>query len=346
MAVAFSVELRPEGPYLPALGLHLDPVAKTARAFVSHAHVDPFAPTAGGLLLLSRETVVLHEARGRDVSGATPMQWSTPVDLPLAGGRGVRAFVVPAGHVLGAAQLVLDHPGGRLVYTGHFSPRGGRTRPAGSPVPCDDLVIEPSFGLPIFRFPDRERTIGDIVRYCEERLAAGESVALLADAASDAQELVHALLERRLPATADAEVWEMSAAYERIGAVLGVADGRLSRSPRDASGSSPAVVVLPLLEQRTGRKARRMRTVLVSGSALLDAAAEQRRADAAFALSDLADYDELVALVRATGARRVTTTGAHAGPFASVLRDLGIGATALEGRRDTTASARPPPEES
>jgi putative mRNA 3-end processing factor len=67
-----------------------------------------------------------------------------------------------------------------------------------------------------------------------------------------------------------------------------------------------------------------------SGWALLDAAVEQKRADAAFALADQADHDGLLAMVRATGARRVVATRGDARAFAHLLEGAGMAAEAIE----------------
>jgi putative mRNA 3-end processing factor len=67
-----------------------------------------------------------------------------------------------------------------------------------------------------------------------------------------------------------------------------------------------------------------------SGWAVLDAAVEQKRADAAFALSDQADFDALVTLVGASGARSVHAVRGYAAAFAHWLRQQGRDADAID----------------
>jgi putative mRNA 3-end processing factor len=89
--------------------------------------------------------------------------------------------------------------------------------------------------------------------------------------------------------------------------------------------------VAPASARATELRARgRAAVAYASGWALLDAAVEQKRADAAFALADHAGYDDLVALVRATGARHVVATRGDARAFAHLLREAGIEAESLE----------------
>src|SRR3712207_9130873 len=68
----------------------------------------------------------------------------------------VQVSFVPAGHVLGSAQIVLEHAGCRVVYSGDYKRRADPTCAAFTPVQCDLLITEATFGLPVFRHPPAE----------------------------------------------------------------------------------------------------------------------------------------------------------------------------------------------
>ncbi|MEO7092867.1 MAG: MBL fold metallo-hydrolase RNA specificity domain-containing protein, partial [Polyangiales bacterium] len=211
-----------------------------------------------------------------------------------------------------------------------------------APVPCDELVIESTFGLPIFHFPPREETTEKIVAWCRAHLEAGETPVLLGYALGKSQALVHACLAAGLPVVAHGAVHRMCAAYESLGVSMGVADGRLTpyathvegekRSRKKADRTPTVIVSTPQTQgQPMIRKRTDARIAYVSGWALVDAAIEQRRADAGFALSDHADYDDLIATARASGARRVYVThGDDVEIFARlVTKETGIEALPL-----------------
>src|SRR5262249_35450203 len=110
VGTSLSVELDAGGIVLPALGLHLDPHAAVGRAVVSHADGDHIGAVAQETIA-SRETLALIEARGGARPGARALDWGEALELPVEGGGTARVSIAPAGHVLGAAQLVIDHPG-------------------------------------------------------------------------------------------------------------------------------------------------------------------------------------------------------------------------------------------
>ena len=63
-------------------------------------------------------------------------------------------WLAPAGHVLGSAQVVIEHRGCRAVYSGDYKRQPDPTCAAFTPVPCDLFITEATFGLPVFRHPD------------------------------------------------------------------------------------------------------------------------------------------------------------------------------------------------
>ncbi len=328
------IELRADGLYLPSLDLHLDPRVDVPSAFVSHAHSD-HASARAGETFASHETRFLVEARRvESIAGDVHViPWGGFVDRRMTNGATARLSIAFAGHVLGAAQLVIDHPGGRFVYTGDYQSGTAATHAEGKPVACDELVIEATFGLPIFKWPDRAETLESIATYCTERIEAGETPVVIGYALGRSQEIARALTSRGIPVVAHGAVMKVCVAYEALGVSVGVAEGLVRAyadepKKRDALG---AALLVPPGSGAMFRKRRSARVAYASGWALLDAAVDRQRADAAFVLSDHADYDDLVSTVAWSGARVVYAThGEDAGVFAALLRKRGVDARALE----------------
>jgi putative mRNA 3-end processing factor len=317
-----------EGLVLRALGLWLDPVRPTPAAFVSHAHA-----TAGGeRALASPETIALAVACGRPIASAPQaLGWREPLEMPIDeafGGGTARLTIAPAGHLPGAAQLVIDHPRGRLVYTGDWSREGDPTHAGGDAVACDEIVLTSTFALPIFRFAPPAVTTAALVTWCAARLAEGTRPVVLAQTPGPAQSIVHALAAAGLPVEMQEEVRRGCEAYEALGIALGSSDSTepVGKAVQLAPASAGGRRRKPAGSPARGRSA----VAYASGWARLDAAVEQKRADAAFAIADQADFDGLVALVAATGARRVLVTRGDARAFASFLRSRGVEADAVE----------------
>ncbi|MDP9035306.1 MAG: hypothetical protein M3O50_10905 [Myxococcota bacterium] len=313
------------GLLLEALGLWLDPAAARPIAFVSHAHAT--RATDSACVLASPETIAIARKLGAPLRGARPIAWGEAIELPIANGFGggkARLSLAPAGHMLGAAQLVIEHPGGRLVYAGDWSPHADATHSAGVAVACDELIITAAFALPIFRFDAYATTLGAIVDFCSAHLDAERTPVVLAQSPGPAQAIARELLLRGLPVAAEESVRRAAGVYES----LGVSVGSLRE---DVPGQRGAVVVAPAGARPAELRSRRRAAVAyASGWALLDAALEQKRADAGFALPDQADHDGLLALVRSTGASRVYASYGDASAFAHVLGANGVEASGFD----------------
>jgi putative mRNA 3-end processing factor len=258
------------------------------------------------------------------------MDWNEPIELPVDrafGGGTARLSIAPAGHVLGAAQLVVEAAGTRLVYTGDFSADGDATHPRGVPVPCDELVVTSTFALPIFRFDPLGLAVASVADWCAARLAAGLCPVVLAQNPGPAQSIARELHARGVPVAATDDVRRVAAVYESQGVAIGplVPYGA---GMRDVAVVAAASARAADLRPSGGRK--RAEIAYASGWALLDAAVEQKRADAAFAVADHADHDGLVALVQSCGARVVHVSRGDARAFAHMLRGTGVQADAIE----------------
>jgi putative mRNA 3-end processing factor len=322
-----GLEATDAGVVLQALGLALDPRLPTQTAFVSHVHAAA-AASGSAQAIASPETIALRRALAPgDATAFVPLAWGEHLEMPIDrafGGGTARLTIEPAGHVLGAAQLVVEHPRGRLVYTGDWSREDDGTRRAGVAIACDEIVVTSTFALPIFRFEPMATTLAALVGWCAERIACGVRPIVLAQNPGPAQSIVSMLTNRGFLVEGHDAVVAACAAYEALGSPL----GRVASLAEQTPG---AIRLLPANARAMETTARgKSSFAYASGWATLDAAVEQKRADAAFVVADHADGDATVELVRSSGARRVIVTRGDARPFASMLRSRGLDADALE----------------
>jgi mRNA degradation ribonuclease J1/J2 len=115
---SWEVQYR-KGVWLPQIGWWLDGQARAPRAFVSHAHGDHIA---------RHEEVVCTRATARFLQARLPGRRKVtelPFGLRHALEFGLHATLHPAGHILGSAQILLEHEDrGSLLYTGISSCAG------------------------------------------------------------------------------------------------------------------------------------------------------------------------------------------------------------------------------
>ncbi|HET7410144.1 MAG TPA: ligase-associated DNA damage response exonuclease [Paracoccaceae bacterium] len=297
--------LRPEagGIFCPAGGFYIDPGRAVARAVVTHGHGDHCRP-GHEALLATPETAVIARARyGTDAYRAVEtLDYGQPLRI-----GDVTVTLVPAGHVLGSAQVVVEAGAARVVVSGDYKRQADPTCRPFEPVACDLFVTEATFGLPVFRHPPVGQEIGRLlasVRRFPERChvvgayALGKAQRLIA-------ELRRAGWER--PIWLHGALAKLCETYEGLGVPLGPLEAATGALAGQLRGE---IVIAPpgALNDRWMRRMPDSLPVAASGWMRVRQRARQRGVELALVISDHADWDELTATVRETGAAEVWVT--------------------------------------
>jgi DNA ligase-1 len=306
------------GVYLPGHDLWLDPREPKRFAFVSHAHSDHIAPHQE--MILSERTARLMQARmpGTRIEHVLPFGELRRV-------RDVDLTLLPAGHIFGSAQLLITNANEALLYTGDFKLRRGKSAEAAEWREADTLIMETTFGLPRYQFPPTEKVVSEIVVFCRETIDDGAVPVLLGYSLGKAQEILCSLDGAGLIPMLHGSVFQMTRIYEQFGQSFGKyvrynrnnVSGKVLICPPSA-GHSPMVDNIP-----------RKRVAMISGWAVEPGAIYRYQVDAAFPLSDHADYNDLIRYVDLVKPKRVLTLHGFAAEFARDLRERGIEAWAL-----------------
>ncbi len=313
------IEVRYErGVYLPAQNLWLDPWDAKPFAFVSHAHSDHIAQHRE--IIVSERTARLMQARmpGKREEIVLPFGVESRV-------REMQITLYPAGHIFGSAQFFLRTDESSLLYTGDFKLQRGQSAEPTEWTQADTLIMETTYGLPRYRLPPSDVVVQQIVDFCRDALASNEVPVLLGYSLGKAQEILCSLGGAGLTPMLHGSVYRMTRIYEQFGQKF---CPYLRYTAGDVTGK---VLICPPSANRSRmlEKIPRKRVAMISGWGVDPNAIYRYQVDAAFPLSDHADYDDLLRYVELVQPRRVLTLHGFAAQFARDLRDRGIEAWAL-----------------
>ncbi|MEM1384727.1 MAG: ligase-associated DNA damage response exonuclease [Pseudomonadota bacterium] len=291
------------GLYCPPGGFHIDPHRPVEYAVVTHAHGDHCRP-GHRHMLATPETAALAQARyGADAFGS--VQTFTQGETVTHGG--VSLGMAPAGHVLGAAQIVIERDGARAVVSGDYKRRPDPTAADFEPVACDLFVTEATFGLPVFRHPPTAGEIAKLLKSLELFPERAHAVGVYA--LGKAQRLICELRA----AGFDRTIWlhgaliKLCETYEALGIPLGPVGNATQADPKSLAGE---VVLAPpsALADKWCRRLPEPMIVGASGWMRVRQRAKQRGVEIPMVISDHADWDELCATILETGAEHVWVT--------------------------------------
>jgi Cft2 family RNA processing exonuclease len=307
------------GLELPAHGLWLDPHAPRPLAFVSHAHSDHIAAHAE--IIASAGTARLMRTR----LGGTRREHL----LEFGERREFADFAItllPAGHIFGSAQCFIESAAGTLLYTGDFKLRPGLSAEPAQWRHADTLIMETTFGLPRYRMPPTDEVIAQIIAFCRTALDEGAVPVLLAYSLGKAQEAVCAILAAGLTPMLHDAVFKMTEIHRELRP--GFPTGYVRFAAEEIAGK---VLICPPNAQLATQLAPfpKRRTAVLTGWALDPGARYRHRCDAAFPLTDHADYPDLLRYVELVQPKRVLTLHGFAAEFAADLRERGVEAWAL-----------------
>ena len=316
------IVLAPEGLYCPAGDFHIDPWRPVPRAVITHAHADHARRGHGAYLATAVSAGVLR-ARLGDI----PLQGLAYGEAVVLGG--VRVSLHPAGHVLGSAQVRVEHAGrvwvasGDYFASGHTNDSNATCTPF-EPVRCHCFITESTFGLPIYRWRPQAEVMAEVNAWWAANAAAGRASLLLGYSFGKAQRLLAGVDAGIGPIVVHDSVDAVNAAYREAGVVL-PATLRLT-DVKDKALFRRALVVAPPGAQG-GPWARALgdaSDAFASGWMQLRGGRRRQGLDRGFALSDHADWPGLQAAIAATGAGRVIVTHGYEAVMVRWLQQQGL----------------------
>jgi putative mRNA 3-end processing factor len=316
------LQVREAGLYCPAGDFYVDPVLPVAYAVITHGHADHARPGHGHYLASTDSAGILKTRLGFEIR-LQSLAYGESLTR-----NGVRLSLHPSGHILGSAQVRIEQDGRVWVVTGDFKQHADPTCRPFDPLPCHGLVMESTFGLPIFRWPAPKRIMDEIQRWWRQNQDDGKTSLLFTYALGKAQRVL-AGLQAIGPIFVHGAVAAVNDLYAQAGIRLAATE-RVS-SVTDARRFAGALVLAPPSADHGTwtRRFKRAERAYASGWMQIRGNRRRRSLSRGFVLSDHADWDGLLAAVTASGAEEVWVSHGFAAELARHLGETGLQATAF-----------------
>lgn len=326
----------PRGLYCEAGGFFVDPWMPVDRAVVTHAHSDHAKSGCGSYLTSDTGAGPLSLRVGREASIQT-VKFGEAIVV-----GGVRVSLHPAGHLLGSAQIRLEHCGRITVMSGDYKTDPDPTCEAFEPVRCDTFITESTFGLPVYRWPDPKKVSHEINAWWRSNAQEGVTSILYAYALGKTQRLL-AMLDAGIgPILLHGSAESMTNVYRASGVELPTT---LHANVENAKAyKKRAIVIAPMSANGATwvNKFRPFSGAFASGWMAVRGARRRRAVDRGFVVSDHVDWPSLIEVIHETGATRVGVTHGFTAPVVRWLREQrGLDAFVVPTRYEATDD--PPP---
>lgn len=334
------VVARPDGLYCPVGDFYIDPWRPVQRAVITHGHSDHARRGHANYLAHTDSEGVLRARLGADIRLQT-LAYGEAIEH-----HGVRLSLHPAGHVLGSAQVRLEHGGQVWVASGDYKTENDGTCVPFEPVRCDTFITESTFGLPIYRWPAQSALFDEINAWWRRNAEAGRASVLLGYAFGKAQRILRGVNADIGPIIVHGALEPLNSVYRAAGVRL-PPTWRVSDAGVDAKLIRQSLVLAPPSALGTPWMKRfgAYADAFASGWMLLRGTRRRRGVDRGFVMSDHADWPGLQQSIAGTGAERVIVTHGNVATLVRWLREQGLDAQAFQteygGEDDAADTATP-----
>ncbi len=334
------LETTDDGLYCAAGDFFIDPWEPVERAVITHAHGD-HARWGSKSYLASREGARVLQTRLGPDARIDAVEFGETRSI-----NGVAVSLHPAGHILGSAQVRVEHRGEVWVVSGDYKTEPDPTCTPFEPIRCHTFVTESTFGLPIYRWPPQHEVFGDIRAWWLTNRDGGRASVLFAYALGKAQRVLAGIADDPVgPVFGHGAVERLNHDYRASGVRL-VPTSHASAEPRGRDWSDALIVAPPSAAGSVWlRRFTPISTGFASGWMRIRGARRRRSLDRGFVLSDHVDWPSLLGAIAATGAARVFVTHGYREPVVRWLLEKGLEAHALASRWEGEPDGEPAGED-
>ena len=303
--------------------LWLDANRKVPLSFISHAHADHIKKHEK--IIATPETISCYEYRCKKAANI-PLKYRSPYKMD-----GATIELFPSGHILGAAQILVIKDNVRLVYTGDLNSCESATAEALEIREADILIMESTFGLPQYKFPQRWKIIAKLIKVIDGCFDKGLVPVIMSYSLGKSQEVIKILGDLNYQISVHSSVYNMTKIYERHGVAL-----KNWQLFNGEDLKNRVLIIPPYLKNWIVKRYKgSVWKIIVTGWAVDENAKYRYGADEAIPLSDHADFNGLINYVKQVSPKIVYITHGF-DDFALYLRKEGFDAHLLKPAAQTS----------
>jgi Cft2 family RNA processing exonuclease len=287
---------------------------KEKNVFLTHAHADHVKLNDDSVFFATPQTVDLVRKRfpRKKAINFSPLNFDSKKKID-----GFEIELKENGHILGSSQVKISSDK-EYVISSDFRLQDSLLFKGAKPLHADTLVLETTFGSPVYSFPKQEEVYSEMISWIEKE-AKSKLVILSGYALGKAQELTKLSNESGFTPLVHESIFDMNEIYLKHGVNVGKYE-KLDHNLKDFSVliMPPQLVDRFLLATLKEVESREIVSALATGWTFA------RNFDKVFPLSNHADYNDLISYVEQSNPKLVLTDHGFCEEFSRKLNRLGF----------------------
>ncbi len=307
---------------------YIDPWRPVKRALITHAHSDHARQGSDSYLTAASGERLLRSRLGAIASIQTVPYGET---LQM---KSVKVSLHPAGHILGSAQVRIEHKGEIWVVSGDYKIQSDSTCDAFEAIPCHTFLTESTFALPIYRWQDPAKLFSEVNLWWQKCKENGKTALLFGYSLGKCQRLLAGVDTSIGPIYTHGAVENLNQCYRQSGVAL-PATRWLGSLPKGTKFAGALVLAPPSASSTPWtRQLGATSTAFASGWMRIRGTRRRRAIDRGFVISDHVDWPGLNETIKETGANRIIATHGYSSELVRWLKQKGINAETMTTKFD------------
>ena len=304
--------------YCAQADAHIDPWIPVDRAIITHAHSDHARWGSKHYLAHKDSEAILRLRLGEDISLQT-VEYGEKFVI-----NGVSFSLHPAGHIVGSAQVRVEHKGEVWVASGDYKLEDDGFAAPFEPVKCNVFITESTFGLPIYKWQPQQEIFSEIDNWFAQNKREDKASILMGYSLGKMQRILKGIQLPDGPIYAHGAIYILNERLRQAGFDLPELTLVTKETDKKLFRGS-LVLAPPSVDSSTWiRKFNPYSLGYCSGWMALRGAKNRRAVDQGFILSDHVDWPDLNTAVIESGADKVYVTHGYTSIFSRWLNENGI----------------------
>lgn len=322
MALPPLIQRTSKGLYCAEGDFFIDPWAPVNKAIITHAHSD-HARAGSQQYLCHHHSVPLLKLRLGN-HAYQGIEWDQPILI-----NGVSVSLHPAGHIIGSSQVRIAYKGEVWVVSGDYKLENDGLSGAFEPVTCHTFITESTFGLPIYCWQPQAVVYAQMQDWVLVNQAKGITSIFIAYSLGKAQRVLQAVNSVAKQIFVHGAIGNTQQALHEAGFLLPQVQTITAQTPVNLLKGSVVIAPPSALGTNWMQRFAPYAIGMCSGWMQVRGNIKRSNADAAFVLSDHADWPGLLQAIKATQAQKVWVTHGFQSVLSRYLNEQGIEASEI-----------------
>ena len=285
--------------YCEYADIWIDPNKPVKRALITHAHFDHFTFGCEEYISTYETAIIIKERLGKDINIKT-YDYGEVFKI-----NGIEISFYPSGHILGSSQIRFIFAEEKWLITGDFKLQKDSTCKQFELVKTDYLISECTFGLPIFKWDETKIIVNDIANWITN--SPDNTSILFCYSLGKAQRLLNEISKTKLKNNiySHSSIHKINNCYKKLG--IEIINTEMIDKRKNINEIKGGLILLPPSLNRESylKNFKNVQTAFASGWMSIRALKKRSGYDKGFAISDHADWDGILNVVKNSEAKNV-----------------------------------------